>query len=126
VSVGFCPSCGCNLTRDEPVEVGPWKVAPDAVWYEGQLLRLTLAEATILHTLARANGRAVKSAVLGNRACDSSDTSNSAEVLLSRIRKKLGPLAPFENIRGAGYRWMQHGVQQNGLTGLSPREKEAA
>lgn len=100
----FCPSCGCNLTPDKPVERDGWKLTPTEVYRGEQRMALTPCEAGFLYTLAAAGQRIVPRDVVGARISCSVDPGNLANVMAFRLRKKA--VAPFETIRGQGYRWV--------------------
>lgn len=102
----LCPNCGHNFTRDIPIEKGRWSLAPTRASYDGEPLKLTPGEAGVLHTIAKANGAPVKVEALQNRH-SYSDASNTATVLVHRLRRKLGPAFPIETVRGEGYRWRE-------------------
>jgi DNA-binding response OmpR family regulator len=106
---GFCPSCGFNLTKDEPIERDGFVIDPrGVVTFEGRQVPFTKAEHNLLHTLARAEGRCVESAVLGERLGESEDPVNTARVLILRIRRRCwnaGAPNPIRTVWGRGYRW---------------------
>lgn len=73
-------------------------------WRDGEEVALTAREWTILEALAKANGRAVGRSTLLETAwgTDASNAAASLEVLISRIRRKLGREV-VRTVRGHGY-----------------------
>ena len=63
----FCPHCGYNITPDEPVTLGDWDLHPAETYHNAVRLPLTPQESAALHTLAKAQGRAVSADTLGSR-----------------------------------------------------------
>ena len=107
--MSFCPSCGFNMTRDETVERDGFTLDPrGCVSFMGKDVPLTKAEATLLHTVAAADGRVVSRATVASRFGMSDDPANVTSVLMCRIRKRLsafGAPCPVKNEIGRGYRW---------------------
>jgi DNA-binding response OmpR family regulator len=110
MGVHFCPHCARNITPDEPVEIGRWRVSPWAVIRDGkELEQLTVGERIVLHTLAASEGKFVTGATLGRRAStrlhNEGDPADVAQVLVCRIRSKLGEDSPIRTVWGHGYKW---------------------
>ncbi len=103
---GFCPHCGFNLTADEPLTIGEWVIEPDGAYRNGEWQRLTPTEASILHSLARANGRVVSHDALVLRKGSDARVSNwFCGAHISRLKKRF-PGIPIEAVYGRGYRWI--------------------
>jgi DNA-binding winged helix-turn-helix (wHTH) protein len=102
----LCPSCGFNLTADQPLTLGAWIIAPRWAQKGGQDIHLSPAEHRLLHTIAAAKGRPVSTEAIANRISETEDPNSLVPVLVHRIRRKLGGAAPFETVRGSGYRWV--------------------
>ncbi|NTZ43331.1 response regulator transcription factor [Altererythrobacter sp. SALINAS58] len=103
--MNFCNRCGGNLAADMPIERGAWRLDLHSVDYKGQALRVTRAEASMLHSLAAARGTIISAAVLAERTgYEGEDPMNVVSVTLCKLRRRL-PEAPFESVRGFGYRW---------------------
>jgi DNA-binding response OmpR family regulator len=76
-----------------------------AAWRGNEALALTAREFMILEALMRASGAVVSREEILEQAWGEREDpmSNTIDVLVSRLRQKLGP-ARIETIRGAGYR----------------------
>jgi DNA-binding response OmpR family regulator len=103
-----CPSCGYNLTRDEVIEIGPWRLDPrGAVSFDGRRLSLTADCAMIMHSIAAAHGRPISLAALLSRI-GSEALTNIIQVQIWRIRDVLRASdipVPFHTVRSRGYAW---------------------
>jgi len=79
--------------------------AAQRVFHEGRDARLTAHEYRILNYLAHNKGRVMsKSQIMDHiHDLDSDAMSNGTEVLISRIRRKIGK-EMIETVRGLGYR----------------------
>lgn len=106
----LCPACGYALQRIErQLTVGDFTIELGGrCKLRGQDVHLTRAESAILHTIVAAGGDVVKREALENIS-GSEGTSNSADVLLCRIRKAFRALDPafnpIETLHGRGWRW---------------------
>lgn len=107
--MSFCPHCGFNLERDQPVERDGFVIDPrGAVRFCGHPVRLTPAETQIMHTLAAADGRSVRvSTILERLGCEDAQY-NRVSVSISKIKRTLtqsGIPFPIRSDWGRGYRW---------------------
>jgi len=88
------------------VEIGPWRInrAAAIVQQDGQDVRLTSREWSVLDTLLAARGRVLSKAALEEAlyAFDDTIEGNAVEVYVSRLRAKLGP-SLIETRRRLGY-----------------------
>jgi len=102
----LCPCCGYDLAQDEVIERDGIRLEPRGdVLVNGAPVRLTPSERIILSSLMKANGMAISGAALHERM-DSRADGNVVEVMVRRVREKLGDACRIENIRGIGYRWV--------------------
>lgn len=77
---------------------------------DGRVVELTSFEYRVLECLLLAAGKVISKADLTDRLYeqDFERDSNTIEVFIGRLRKKLDPdnaLQPIETLRGRGYRW---------------------
>lgn len=100
----FCPSCGYNFRKDEPVERDGWRLTPHSAEFNGRSLALANPMYGLLYAVA-ASKLPVSAEAIGNRISASDDPRNIAAVYMSRLRKQLGDSLPIETIYGSGYRW---------------------
>ena len=102
----MCPSCGYNLEQDDIVVDGHWKIDPRiGVSYGGKLITRRSTWTTILHTLAREQGRIVSSEALLARVSDS-ESNNVLASTISQLRRYFrgeGLQAPIESKGGRGH-----------------------
>jgi two-component system OmpR family response regulator len=79
------------------------------VTVDGRPVRLTSHEFRVLSYLMHQRGRVVSQGELTDHiyAADSDRDSNTVEVFIARLRRKLGPGA-IETLRGLGYRMAEH------------------
>jgi two-component system, OmpR family, response regulator len=79
------------------------------VTVDGQPVRLTSHEFRVLSYLMHHRGRVVSQSELTEHiyALDSERDSNTVEVFVARLRRKLGAAA-IETVRGLGYRMLAH------------------
>lgn len=101
----FCPHCGYDLRKDILIERDGWSFDPRGVaFYSDKPVRLTPGEFSILHSLAKADGRIVSvDALLGRIGSD-----GSLQTTVYHVRQHLGELKipdPIENVFARGYRW---------------------
>lgn len=101
----FCPSCGHNFSADEPVVRGAWELTPSETFYHGRKVNITGAQSALLHTLAAANGRAVRREAIGARISNTEEPGRFCGVVLNQMRKRIDAPWPVENVYGLGYRW---------------------
>jgi DNA-binding response OmpR family regulator len=75
-------------------------------WVEKQLIELTGFEYKLLTHLLLERGRVISKAELTEHlyAQDFDRDSNVIEVLIGRVRRKLGPFDLIQTVRGRGYR----------------------
>lgn len=103
----ICPNCGLSLGKDKTVERDGFTVDPrGAVTYRGRALPINGSQRLILHSLASSD-HDVRNDALMARACDEETFSNSLQVQICAIRRKIGAAGapnPIVNARGA-YRW---------------------
>lgn len=91
---GVCPCCGYDLVDDAPIERAGISMQPyGPVRFNGAEVRLTRGESAVLWSLMKAGGRPLAKHVISERTGHEGD-SNSVEVLLTRIRRKLAPHGP--------------------------------
>lgn len=123
---GMCPSCGYNYGRDEPIVVGDWHIVPNETAYWRKVPVTTHpSHVNILHTIAKANGRLVRTDALLNRVSNSDDR-NLICVHVSKLRgilRKRNIPDPIETLHNRGYRWklMESGEWQGIDT--APRDR---
>ena len=91
-----------------PTDPRRWRVdlAAHQAWLDGQPLDLTQMEWAVLACLAQRPGRIYSRSEIEHRLLGQGlgeAASNSLEVIISRLRKKLGPTA-ISTHRGLGYR----------------------
>lgn len=104
-------------TRSDEPESPPSRFRIDEastqVFFDGQALRLTLAEYEILRLLIRKSNRTISRADIAN-SIDSHRFDSGVEsinILIGRIRKKLDPEhydTFIQTVRGIGYRFVEH------------------
>lgn len=108
----LCVRCGHNIKADEGIVAGRWRVEIDAVFYDGlRVPNITPSESCVLHSIAAAKGRLIRSVAIGSRCSYAEYPENTVKVHISRMRKKL-PSVPFVGVSKSGYRWVG---QQDGL-----------
>lgn len=106
----LCPACGYALQRIErQLTVGDFTIELDGICkLRGEVVHLTRMESVILHTIVAAGGDVVKREALEN-ICGHEGSSNSADVLICRVRKAFRAfdpyLNPIETLHGRGWRW---------------------
>ena len=106
-----CPSCGYNLRNDLMIERDKYVIDPrGAVTYRRIPVALTPTMISIMHTLAKANGRTVPSDAIMNR-CTDTDRLNPSSNLKAHVQylrnrlKEAGLPNPIQTKRGQGYYW---------------------
>jgi DNA-binding response OmpR family regulator len=107
---GFCPSCGFNLTKDEPIERDGFVIDPrGVVTFEGRQVPLQAGEIIFVHSIAAGEGRCVPiSALLERMDSESKDPLGLLHTRLCMIRKRffgVGAPNPIRTVWGRGYRW---------------------
>lgn len=106
----FCPNCGADIRKDQPVSIGDFAMAGDGypLLYRGQPVHLTRCEASIVWSILKAHPAHVRGSTLLMR-CDSEGEPNMVRVLVRRIRIRLmraGIPDPIETVWGrSAYRW---------------------
>lgn len=103
-----CPHCGFDLTRDETLTLGRWRLVPrDAAYYDDVPVVTRATWLNIMLVLAREQGRALRAETLLNRVSDSDDP-NVIAVQVSRLKKSLrtmGIETPIKARYCTGYYW---------------------
>jgi two-component system OmpR family response regulator len=85
--------------------VSEYEIRGDTVYYHGQPLHLTPAEFDILSQLIRKQGITLSREQLINESTVMSDSSQkSLDVIISKIRSKLGNPKAIQAVRGIGYK----------------------
>ncbi len=83
----------------------PYEIRGDTIYFHGKALQLTPAEFDILSQLIKKQGIALSREQLINQSRYMSDSSQkSLDVLISKIRKKLGDSHAIQAVRGVGYK----------------------
>ncbi len=89
----------------ESTPVSEFEVKGDTIYYHGDPLHLTPAELEILSQLIRSQGMAVSREQLINASSVMSDSSQkSLDVIVSKIRAKLGDSKKIQAVRSVGYK----------------------
>lgn len=109
IATHFCPSCGFNLEKDEPLAVGDWNIdLRGGVQFRGRHVDyLSTTQIGILHTIAASRPRNVSIEILTARHSES-ESSVSIRVLICALKRDLrfqGIPVPIKTDRGAGYHW---------------------
>jgi len=82
-----------------------YRLKGDTIYYRGQPLQLTPAEFDILSQLIRKQGITLSREQLINQSTVMSDSSQkSLDVIISKIRSKLGNPKAIQAVRGVGYK----------------------
>jgi two-component system OmpR family response regulator len=88
---------------EEPVS--EYEIRGDTIYYHGQPLQLTPAEFDILSQLIRKQGITLSREQLINESTVMSDSSQkSLDVIISKLRSKLGNPKAIQAVRGIGYK----------------------
>lgn len=109
----YCPSCGYNLRREEPLVSGDWYLTSERTCYKGETVPITAQQSYIVYSVAQANGRWVKSEAIGGRVAHkafSEDPGNLVASQLAKARRKAmsaGFTLPVEGSRNRGLRWSE-------------------
>lgn len=111
-----CPNCGCNFKNDYLIDRDGFVIDPRGqAFYRGADLGLTATQVCIFHSIAKENGRYVRTETITSRCCRERNgwPPKTVHVHLHRIRKALaiaGAPDPISNERGRGstlgYRWI--------------------
>jgi DNA-binding response OmpR family regulator len=109
----FCPNCGWDVARDQPILINNFSMFGDGhpLHYMGKQIKLTPGESAICWSLMKCYPNFVSPDTLLIRSNSDADTRNTISVLIHRIRRKIIGVAgvdPIENIRGRGYQWNVH------------------
>ncbi len=84
---------------------GDFEVQGETIYFKGQALQLTPAEFEILSQLIHSQGIAISREQLINASSVMSDSSQkSLDVIISKIRSKLGDPKRIQAVRGIGYK----------------------
>jgi len=90
---------GRNLPHSE------YEIRGDTIYYQGRAMQLTPAEFDILSQLIRKQGITLSREQLINESSVMSDSSQkSLDVIVSKIRSKLGNPKAIQAVRGVGYK----------------------
>jgi DNA-binding winged helix-turn-helix (wHTH) protein len=126
----LCPSCGIDLVKAGPTQIGSLVVDQfgDTTW-DGEPIHLTDTERLLVAALARGRGRTIARYALENIV--DSNGYRVVDVHLCRIRAKFHAVDPsfaaIENIRGRGYRWkVASGAEQGEHDARGPGSYGAA
>ena len=85
--------------------VSEYEIRGDTIYHHGQALHLTPAEFDILSQLIRKQGITLSREQLINESTVMSDSSQkSLDVIISKIRSKLGNPKAIQAVRGIGYK----------------------
>ncbi len=85
--------------------VSEYEIKGDTIYHHGQPLHLTPAEFDILSQLIRKQGITLSREQLINQSTVMSDSSQkSLDVIISKIRSKLGDPKSIQAVRGVGYK----------------------
>jgi two-component system OmpR family response regulator len=85
--------------------VSDYEIRGDTIYYKGEALHLTPAEFDILSQLVRKQGITLSREQLINESKVMSDSSQkSLDVIVSKIRSKLGNPKAIQAVRGVGYK----------------------
>lgn len=112
----ICPHCGYDLVADVVIEKDGFTLDPRGeISFNSTVIALTSGEVAVLMTIAKAGGRWMRAAVVGDRMSECENPENMVAVLLSRARRKFRELDipfPVDSRRGracaefgGGYRW---------------------
>jgi len=106
--MSFCPSCGFNLDRDKVLQLDGFTLDPRGEVHFGETrVELSHHEALVMHTVAAAAGRPVKTETIACRVSDGEDP-HCASVFIHRARRRLlaaGIPNPIQTAFRRGYRW---------------------
>ncbi|WP_292657555.1 response regulator transcription factor [Nitratifractor sp.] len=88
-----------------PAPASAYEIRGDTIYHHGQPLHLTPAEFDILSQLIRKQGITLSREQLINESSVMSDSSTkSLDVIISKIRSKLGDPKAIQAVRGVGYK----------------------
>ncbi|ADV45804.1 response regulator transcription factor [Nitratifractor salsuginis] len=91
--------------QPQNIPPSPYEIRGDTIYYQGKALQLTPAEFDILSQLIRKQGMALSREQLINQSRVMSDSSQkSLDVIISKIRAKLGDPKAIQAVRGVGYK----------------------
>jgi two-component system OmpR family response regulator len=95
-----------NKTGDAPAAPkGDFEIQGETIYFKGEALHLTPAEFEILSQLIHSQGIAISREQLINASSVMSDSSQkSLDVIISKIRSKLGDPKRIQAVRGIGYK----------------------
>ena len=94
-----------NKNEGKQIPSSDYEVRGDTIYYKGEALHLTPAEFDILSQLIKKQGITLSREQLINESTVMSDSSQkSLDVIISKIRSKLGNPKAIQAVRGVGYK----------------------
>ncbi len=94
-----------NKNEDKQIPSSEYEIRGDTIYYKGEALHLTPAEFDILSQLIKKQGITLSREQLINESTVMSDSSQkSLDVIISKIRSKLGNPKAIQAVRGVGYK----------------------
>lgn len=94
-----------NKNEDKQIPSSDYEIRGDTIYYKGEALHLTPAEFDILSQLIKKQGITLSREQLINESNVMSDSSQkSLDVIISKIRSKLGNSKAIQAVRGVGYK----------------------
>lgn len=94
-----------NKNDNKQIPSSDYEIRGDTIYYKGEALHLTPAEFDILSQLIKKQGITLSREQLINESSVMSDSSQkSLDVIISKIRSKLGNPKAIQAVRGVGYK----------------------
>lgn len=94
-----------NKNENKQLPASDYEIRGDTIYYKGEALHLTPAEFDILSQLIKKQGITLSREQLINESTVMSDSSQkSLDVIISKIRSKLGNPKAIQAVRGVGYK----------------------
>ena len=94
-----------NKSDSKQMADSDYEIRGDTIYYKGKALHLTPAEFDILSQLIKKQGITLSREQLINESTVMSDSSQkSLDVIISKIRSKLGDSKAIQAVRGVGYK----------------------
>ncbi len=94
-----------NKNEGKQIPSSDYEIRGDTIYYKGEALHLTPAEFDILSQLIKKQGITLSREQLINESTVMSDSSQkSLDVIISKIRSKLGNPKAIQAVRGVGYK----------------------
>ncbi len=94
-----------NKNENKQIPESDYEIRGDTIYYKGEALHLTPAEFDILSQLIKKQGITLSREQLINESTVMSDSSQkSLDVIISKIRSKLGNPKAIQAVRGVGYK----------------------